>query len=124
MRRQKELTEPTWLALADALDPAERIDMVALVVGSELVLTDRRLILVRDGANYRPKTGIRSFTLDRDVAVRIGPTRTRAIIQRADETTYLFVRSEQLADVEALFAEVRRRTMASETTRLAPKRNG
>ena len=52
----------------------ENVDILAPAVGSILVLTDRRLIVLRQGAEFRPRTGIQSFALDRDLEVRIAPT--------------------------------------------------
>jgi hypothetical protein len=105
----ERLSEAARAAVERSLQPGERIDMVAPAVGSGLVLTDRRLLVVRDGASYRPSTGVRSFELDSDLEVRIGPARKRVIIRASGSTINLFVRSEQLAQAETLLAEVRRR---------------
>jgi hypothetical protein len=48
-------------ALASILDPTERVEIILVAVGCTLVLTDRQLVMVREGANYRPRTGIRSW---------------------------------------------------------------
>jgi hypothetical protein len=96
-------------ALAQILDAEERIDQIAPAVGSSLVLTDRRLILVREGANFRPKTGIRSFAIDLYLHVRLGPSRKRLMIEAAGKTINVFVRPDQVDDAETLLAEVRRR---------------
>jgi hypothetical protein len=103
------LSEDASTALAAILEPTERVEFVAPSVGSVLVLTQRRLMVVRDGAAFRPKTGVRSFDLDRGLAVRIGPARRRVIIESDGHTINVFVRSEQLAQAELLVAEVRRR---------------
>jgi hypothetical protein len=105
------LSGAAQFALAQILDPDERVDAVAPAVGSALVLTDRRLIVVREGASFRPKTGIRVFALDRDLRVRVGPARKRVIIESAGATINVFVRSEQLGQAERLLAEVRRRVL-------------
>jgi|SRR6187401_2680612 hypothetical protein len=96
-------------ALVAALDPAESVELVAPAVGSSLVLTQRRLFVVRDGANFRPKTGVRRFDIGTGLAIRIGPARRRVIIESAAGTINVFVRSEQLARAESFVAEVRRR---------------
>jgi len=96
-------------AIAAVLDPAESVEFVAPAVGSSLVLTQRRLIVVRDGASFRPKTGVRPFELGAGLSIRIGPARRRVIIESAAGTINLFVRSEQLAQAESFVAEVRRR---------------
>ena len=91
------------------LAPKERVDLVAPVVGSVIVLTKMRVAVVRDGASYRPKTGVRSFALDHDLAIRIGPARHRVIIEAAGKIITVFLRAEQLEQAEALVAEARQR---------------
>ncbi len=105
-------------ALAQIVDPDEQMDHVAPAVGNALVLTDRRLIVVREGASFRPKSGIWVFALERDLRVRVGPARKRFIIESATGTLNVFVRSEQLAQVERLLAEVRRRVHSARGTDL------
>ena len=106
---EHNLPEAAREAIAAVLEPAESIELVAPAVGSSLVLTRRRLMVVRDGASFRPKTGVRTFELGSGIAIRIGPGRRRVIIESAGKTINLFVRSEQLAQAEAFVAEVRRR---------------
>lgn len=96
-------------AIEAVLDPAETVESAAPAVGSSLVLTQRRLIVVRDGASFRPKTGVRPFDLGHGLSIRIGPARRRVIIESDAGTINVFVRSEQLAQAEAFVAEVRRR---------------
>jgi hypothetical protein len=103
------LSNAASAALDLVLEPGERVDLVAPAVGSAVILTDRRLAVLRDGASYRPRTGVRSFGLDRNLEVRIGPARRRVIIQSEGHTINVFVRSEQLEQAEVLVAEVRRR---------------
>jgi hypothetical protein len=103
------LPEAAREAIEAVLDPAESIELVAPAVGSSLVLTQHRVMVVRDGAKFRPKTGVRSFELASGVAIRIGPARRRVIIESGGKTINLFVRSDQLAQAEAFVAEVRRR---------------
>jgi hypothetical protein len=96
-------------ALAAVLDPSEKVESVAPAVGSSLVLTQNRLYVVRDGASFRPKTGVRTFELKAGLSIRIGPARKRIIIDSTTGTITLFVRSGQLAQAESFVAEVRRR---------------
>jgi hypothetical protein len=103
------LSGAAQFGLAHVLDPDEAIDQVAPAVGSALVLTNRRLLVVREGARFRPKTGIRSFAFDLDLRIRLGPGRKRVIIATSVETINVFVRVEQVAAAELLLAEVRRR---------------
>ena len=99
-------------ALAAVLDPTEKVELVAPAVGSSLVLTEHRLFVVRDGASFRPKTGVRTFELRTGLTIRIGPARKRVIIESAAGTINLFVRSGQIAQAESFVAEVRRRIYA------------
>src|SRR5258708_1440138 len=85
----------------------QSVELVAPAVGSSLVLTQRRLMIVRDGASFRPKTGVRSFELGPGLAIRIGPARRRVIVESGGKTINVFVRSEQLAHAEAFVAQVR-----------------
>ena len=103
------LSEAAREAIWAVLEPAESVAFVAPAVGSSLVLTQHRLIVVRDGASFRPKTGVRSFELASGVAIRIGPARRRVIIESGGKTINVFVRSDQLAQAEAFVAEVRHR---------------
>ena len=103
------LSEAALEAIAAVLEPAETVELVAPAVGSSLVLTQRRLMVIRDGANFRPKTGVRTFELGSGIAIRIGPARRRVIIESGGKTINVFVRSEQLAQAEAFVAEVRHR---------------
>lgn len=103
------LPDASEAALEAALDLSERVDDVASAVGSALVLTNQRLIVVREGANYRSVSGIRSFLLDRNLRIRIEPLRKRVIIGSARAMISVFVRLRQLERAEKLLAEIRRR---------------
>jgi len=104
-----DLAEAAREATEAVLEPSESVELAAPAVGSSLVLTQHRLMVVRDGANFRPKTGVRTFELSSGIAIRIGPARSRVIIESGGKTINLFVRPEQLARAEAFVAEVRRR---------------
>ena len=105
------LTDDARAALDGVLEPRERVLLVAPAVGSTLVLTGRRLIIVRDGASFRPKTGVRAFGISRGLGVRIGPARRRIIIESDGRAITVFIRPEQLELAEALVAELRRRIL-------------
>ena len=49
-------------AIAAVLDPAESVELWR-PRSDPLVLTQHRLFVVRDGASFRPKTGVRTFEL-------------------------------------------------------------
>ena len=105
------------IALDRALEPAEEVELTARAVGCTLVLTDRRLLLVREGANYRPASGIRSWPLDRDLVLRLGRAHRqthRVTIERAAETASVFLSSEQLPDAKSLIDRARHRTFSED----------
>jgi hypothetical protein len=108
-----DLSEPARVVLAGALDADEKVDTLAPAVGSILVLTDRRLIVLRQGAEFRPRTGIQSFALDRHLEIHIAPTIKQVIVASSGRAISVFIRHEQLADVGALVAELRRRIYAA-----------
>jgi hypothetical protein len=108
-----DLSEPARVVLAGALEAEEKVDILAPAVGSVLLLTDRRLIVLRDGAEFRPRTGIQSFPLDRELEVRIAPTIKQVTVASSGHTISVFIRREQLTDVETLVAELRRRIYAA-----------
>ncbi len=108
-----DLSEPARVVLAGALDADEKVDSCAPAVGSMLVLTDRRLIVLRDGAEFRPRSGIQSFALDRYLEVRVAPTIKQVTVASAGRGISVFIRREQLTDVETLIAELRRRIYAA-----------
>ncbi len=105
------LTEDARAALAGVLEPPENVQLVAPAVGCAMVLTQRRLVVVRDGANFRPKTRFRTFWIGRGLAVRVGPARRRVIIESDGRVITVFIRPEQLERAEALIAELRRRIL-------------
>jgi hypothetical protein len=93
----------------------ERAQRVASAVGCTLVLTDRRLALVRDGASFRPKTGVHSWPVDRDLTLRVSQMHRdtgRLLIEQADRRTSVFVTTAQLPEVRAIIADVRSRAYA------------
>ena len=106
------LSDATRTALRAVLGPTEEVTRVAPAVGCTLVLTDRSLHLVRDGVNFRPRTGIQSWQLDRSLIVRLAPAREgagRLIVERAGRSVSVFLTPAYLAGIEDLVAETRRR---------------
>jgi hypothetical protein len=106
------LSDAARTALAPALDPTEKVAMVAPAVGCTLVLTDRQLLLVRDGVSYRPKSGIQSWLVDRSLSVRLGPIRRttgQLAIECCGRTVSVFITMAHMPEVDALVAEIRRR---------------
>jgi hypothetical protein len=111
------LPKATAAALRPVLDPSERVLRYVTAVGCALVLTERRLVLVRDGVTYRPRTGVQTWPLDRLLTVRITPVvrRTgRITIERSGRSASAWVSEEHWPDADALIAELRRRIYAGD----------
>ncbi|MEA2673426.1 MAG: hypothetical protein QOI92_618 [Chloroflexota bacterium] len=109
------LSDATRTALAPVLGPTEHVTRVASAVGCTLVLTDRHLHLVRDGVNFRPRTGIRSWELDRTLSVRIAPAGRspgRLIVERSGRSVSVFLTATHAPGIEHMLAEIRRRIYA------------
>ena len=86
--------------------------MIAPAVGCTLVLTDRQLLLVRDGVSYRPRSGIQAWVVDRSLSIRLGPVRRttgQLAIECCGRTASVFLTRAHIPQVDALVAEVRRR---------------
>jgi hypothetical protein len=101
-----KFTEGDGAALALALEPSERAELVIPAVGSTIILTDRRLLVVRQGAARRPRTGVQSWDIDDELMVRLGPRRMRVLIGRQDQFLSIFLRADQVPEVEHLINEI------------------
>ena len=102
-------------ALDPVLESSERVERVVPAVGSSLVLTDRRLLVVREGASYRPRSGVRSWLLDRALTLRLAPARretARLEIERSGRSASVFLAGEHVEEARTLIAEIRSRTYA------------
>lgn len=91
------------------LEPSEQIEHLALAVGCALVLTNRRVVLVRDGTRKRPTSGINSFRLNRETVLRMGPDRRTVVVRYRQAGASVFVRPEQVDQVAELIYAARRR---------------
>jgi hypothetical protein len=107
------LRGPTGGMLRAALAPTERLTHAVPAIGCTLVLTTRRLLVIRDGSAFRPKSGIRDGPLDPSLDVRTGLIRHRSgslIIRHGREMTSVFVPSEEWAAAIQLVGALRSRT--------------
>jgi len=99
--------------LRAALAPSERLTHAVPAVGCTLVLTTRRLLVIREGSAFRPKSGVRDWPLDPSLDVRTGLVRHRSgslIIRHGREMTSVFVPSEEWAAAVQLIGALRSRT--------------
>ena len=110
------LPDPVRSVVSSALEGSERIIWGAAAVGCTLVLTDRRLLLIRDGTQYRPRTGLQTWALDRSLTIRIasGSKRIRLLIECCGRAVSVFVAAVHASDVTQLVAEARQRIYAQD----------
>ena len=83
------------LSLGKFLHTGEGILGVVTSLAGSLVLTDERLVIVREGHGYRPQSGIRSWDLASRVDFRYGPPRGgmgRLVVGDGKGATSFFVR--------------------------------
>lgn len=105
------IPEVTSHALEAVLEPGERVAQFIAVVGCSLVLTDRHLILVRDGSDHRPRSGVQRWRLARTVTLHTTPVlhgTGRIVIKHRGQTTSVFVSAGEWAAAEALLMETHR----------------
>jgi hypothetical protein len=112
--------------LRAALEANERVSHVVPAIGCVVALTDRRLIVIREGSAFRPKTGIREWALADGPIVRAGLVRQGTgslAIQWDRDVTSVFVRAANWDDALALVGALRGRvrTMQTPPSQRAPR---
>ena len=98
--------------LRAALDADERVSHVVPAIGCVMVLTDRRLLVLREGSAFRPKTGVREWALTDGPVVRPGLVRqgTGSLVIQSDRTVVsVFVRAANWDEALNLVGAVRGR---------------
>jgi hypothetical protein len=98
--------------LGAILEPAEMVTHVVAALGATAILTDRRLIVAREGAPFRPRTGFRTWAFEDPLAVRVGLVRHATgslLIESNQGATSLFIGKDQWADALRLVGALRRR---------------
>jgi hypothetical protein len=84
--------------LRAVLQPGESVTHVVPAIGCALVLTNRRLLIVRDGSSFRPRTGVRQWDVAPGLVVRSGLVRQgigSIVIRWQRDLTSVFIRVEQ-----------------------------
>jgi hypothetical protein len=107
------LPDDTRTALEPVLEPREEVAAVLSAIGCKLVLTDRHLILIRDGRTFRPRTGVQTWPLVPALSVRSTPSAAhpgRILITMNGHTTSVFVAAPDHRAADQLVAAIRRRT--------------
>ncbi len=103
--------------LQAALVDSERITHLVPAIGCVVALTQLRLLVVREGSAFRPKTGVRSWALGEGPTVRAGLVRhgTGSLVIKWDRSaTSVFVRAEEWEGALALVGAVRARVRIEE----------
>jgi hypothetical protein len=109
------LRGPTGSVLRATLAPTERLTHGVPAVGCTVALTTRRLLVIRDGSAFRPKSGVREWPLD--VALDVTPRLVRhgsgsLVIRLGRDVTSVFVPTQEwvaaLERVGALRVRIRR----------------
>ena len=103
-------------AVKDVLHAEETVVHAVPAIGCTVILTDRRLLIVRDGASFRPRTGVREWALRAGLNVRAGLVRqgTGSLVVHWDrDVTSIFVRSDRWNDALELVDELRARVRNS-----------
>ena len=103
--------------LQAALDEGEGITHLVPAIGCIVALTPVRLLVVREGSAFRPKTGVREWVLGSGLTVRAGLIRhgTGSLVIKWDrDATSVFVRSDHWDDALALVGAVRARMRIAE----------
>jgi hypothetical protein len=101
--------DPVRSVVSRTLDGSELITWTAIAVGCTLVLTNRRLMLIRDTTQHRPRSGVQTWALDRSLTMRLTPNRERLrlIIECCGQAVSVFVAAVQTSAVVRLVAEAR-----------------
>ncbi len=90
------LPKDVMQSLLAVFRPGEEIlGSVSSLAGS-LVLTDLRVLIVREGRGYRPLSGIRSWEIEPGIGFTYGPTRGglgRLMIGKGKAATSFFVKT-------------------------------
>lgn len=105
------IPEATTLALTAVLEPDELVTHVVAVVGCSLVLTDRHLLIVREGADHRPRSGVKRWRLDRTLTLYTTPIvhgTGRVVIARQGKASSIFVSTAEWPAMEAILIEAHR----------------
>ena len=107
------MTLETADALRDILEDGEQVVAALPSIGSALILTDRRLIIIRDGRSFRPRTGVRDWRLGPDLRIQTGPLRNGSgslLIDRERGATSFFVAERDWHDALWIVDEADRRS--------------
>lgn len=113
-----ELPRSVGGVLRSTLEADEVVTHAVPAIGCALVLTNRRLLIVRDGSSFRPRTGIRQWEIGPGLAVRAGLVRQgigSLVIRSGRDLTSVFVRADRWSGALDLVGAVRGRVRVART---------
>ena len=108
------LTDSDRANLVSSAAPEPLLDHVA-GVGATLILTETRVIVVRQGAHFRPRSGVRAWPLRsiRDIRLVASRRGSGSIVIRTGpypwQAVNVFVGAQDSADAERIVARIRSR---------------
>ena len=111
--------------LRAVLDKGEAITHLVPAIGCVVALTPKRLLIVREGSSFRPKTGVREWELGSGLTVRAGLIRQGSgslVIKWGRNATSVFVLADHWEDALALVGTVRARLRLEEGRALGGRR--
>jgi hypothetical protein len=111
--------------LRATLAKGEGITHLVPAIGCVVALTSKRLLIVREGSSYRPKTGVREWELGPGLTVRAGLVRQGSgsiVIKLGRNATSVFVRADHWDDALALVGTVRARMRLEDGRSLGGRR--
>src|SRR4026209_2679778 len=104
--------EPADSRLRATLARGEGITHLVPAIGCVVALTSKRLLIVREGSSFCPKTGVREWEVGPGLTVRAGLVRQGSgslVIKWGRTATSVFVRADHWDDDSPLVGTVRAR---------------
>jgi hypothetical protein len=101
------------------LDPDEELVARLDGVGASLLITQRRVIIVRHRSAFRPRSGIRSWTYDGNLQVSTSPPKRghgQFMLRTgfgAGQAVSLFFPAERWPEAQRVIREIRKRSKAA-----------
>jgi hypothetical protein len=111
--------------LRKTLDRGEGITHLVPAIGCVVALTSKRLLIVREGSSFRPKTGVREWEMGPGLTVRAGLVRQGSgslVIKWGRSATSVFIRADHWDDALALVGTVRARMRLEDGRALGGRR--
>ena len=109
------LSDADRAALARSAAPEQLLDHVA-GIGATLILTETRVIVVRQGAHFRPRSGVRAWPLRsiREIQLVASRRGSGSIVIRTGpypwQAVNVFIGAQDSADAERIVAQIRSRS--------------